>query len=1099
MPKRTNALTITRHFTTAGGDPFDTVEWARRRSAIYNTDGSVLFEMNDVEVPAHWDQVAVDILVSKFFRKAGVPQLGPDGSVLFDAAGSPVLGGETSARQWAHRLANAWRVWGERGGYFNEEGGRCFYDELVYMLLHQMASPNSPQHFNTGLFEAYGLLSDPEGNWYFDPESGTLRQSVHRFERSAANACFILSVADELVGDGSIFDYIEREARLFKAGSGSGANLSNIRAKGERLSGGGSASGVMGFMRVADRAAGAIKSGGTTRRAAKMVILDVDHPEIEDFIWCKVREEEKVAALVAGGYSADWNGEAYDTVSFQNGNNSVRILPGFMQAVRNGRDWQLRGRQDRGVDRTMPARKLWNDIAEAAWRCADPGVQYDDLLNEWNTAGNDGRLRATNPCSEYTHLDDTACNLASLNLVKFFNDDTLQFDAAAFAHAARLLTIVLEITVHMSHYPSPEVARNSYEHRTLGLGYANLGALLMRSGVPYDSAEGTAVTGAITALMHDVAYATSAELASVVGACIAFTRNTEPMSRVIRNHARAAYGTLPHDLGAYEQLSVTPTGVDHAMLTKTHFANLSAAVCTAAESMLAGLPERGGAGYRNMQVTVLAPTGTIGLQLGCDTTGVEPDFALVKFKKLAGGGYMKIVNGSVAPALRALGYDSTQTQRILTYAIGTATLHGLTAVNAKSLAAKGLPPRAIERVERQLPAVTNLRMAFAPYVVGTDVLEEMQVTSEQYGSDDFDLLRHLGFSGSEIESSSDAICGHQTVEGAPDLCDEHLAVFDTANYCGDGTRVIAWQGHVRALGAVAPHLSGSASKTINLPNEATLEEIRDAYEMSYDLGVKCAAVYRDGSKLSQVLSSRKESAADAEEAKEIEAAVNAANALIRPGQSPSDYYHGTTPPKFRLPEMRFGPTWKMNVGGTDVFLRANEYEDGTLGEIFIDLSKEGSTLKGVLSCFAISVSQGLQHGVPLAKFVETFTFHNFAPQGMVTGHANLKMANSLIDAIFRVLAFHYLERADLVQVATPPMRLRRETGAVLLAPAASEKDLPGKREEQVVTAASPAPGVGTNGKMFSSSGETCRDCGGQMVKSGTCSRCLSCGNTTGCS
>lgn len=1082
-------LTVTRRFTVAGRDPFEGIDFEKRRAAIFNSDGSVNFQMDDCEVPAFWDQVAVDVLASKYFRKQGVPQIGEDGKPVTGEDGRPVLGPERSVKQWATRLADAWADWGMRGAYFaSAEDAEAFRDEVAFMLAMQYASPNSPQHFNTGLYEAYGIVADPEGNWYYDEEKDEVAQSPHRYFRSAVSACYIQSVSDELVGDHSIFDLWEREARLFKSGSGTGSNFSRLRAKNEKLSGGGTSSGVMSFLRVGDRAAGAIRSGGTTRRAAKMVILDADHPEIREFVESKVLEERKVAALIAGGFDSDWTAEggAYDTVSFQNANHSVRLPAGFLNRVAENSDWALTARTTGKTVATVKAGDLWEEIAKAAWQCADPGVQFDDILNDWNTAANDGRLHGTNPCAEYTHLDDTACNLASLNLVAFFDDDSGRFDADAYLYAARLWTIVLEISVSMAHYPSAVLAKNSYEHRTLGLGYANIGALLMRAGLAYDSDEGRAVIGALTALMHDQAYATSSELAESVGPCAAYSRNAESMERVIRNHARAAYGSRMQEssLGSYEELTIRPRGIDHEALRRTVFSNLSDAVVGAAARMV----ESRNSGRRNMQVTVLAPTGTIGLQMGCDTTGIEPDFALVKFKKLAGGGYMKIVNQSLPPALRRLGYNMEQVAAIVRYAAGTQTLHGATTVNAGSLEALGMPKEAIARVETELPRAMTLDAAFAPHTVGLDVLVLLGVDLADAEQPTFSLLRHLGYTAEAIEESSLTICGHQTVEGSPELHAEHLPVFDTANYCGTGTRVIGWQGHVRALGAAAPHLSGSISKTCNLPNEATVDDVRDCFELAYALGVKCVSVYRDGSKLSQVLTSSQADSVEDSSADGTEV-VRAAEEIVG-GVSPAAYYHGVTPPKFKLPRPAYGPAWKFDVGGTEVFLRAGQYPDGTLGEIFVDLSKEGSTLKSVLSCFAIAVSHGLQYGVPLEKLVETFTFHNFAPQGMVTGHPNLKMASSIIDAIFKILAFHYLGREDLVQVPEPaPLRI---SVASLTDPHTSAG---GAGKQEVLR-----PSVARPERMASvSAGETCTNCGGIMVKSGTCATCISCGSTSGCS
>jgi ribonucleoside-diphosphate reductase alpha chain len=1042
--------------------------------------------MKDIEIPSSWEQGAFDILVSKYFRKTGVPQFNSDGTLSLDSDGNPILGPERSAKQWANRLASAWASWGMRGGYFNENSASIFRDEMIYILLAQMASPNSPQHFNTGLFESYNIIAPPEGNWYFDPKVNKAKLSKHRYERAAVNACFIQSVKDELVGDDSIFDLWEREARLFKSGSGTGTNFSTLRGKGEKLSGGGTSSGVMSFLRVGDRSAGTIQSGGTTRRAAKMVILDVDHPEIEDFVQSKVIEEHKAQALINAGFDPAWNAEggAYDSVSFQNGNHSVRISQGFLEAVRNNTQWDLIGRVDGKVTKTISARSLWNQIAEAAWACADPGVQYDDILNDWNTVPNDGPLRATNPCSEYTHLEDTACNLASLNLVKFFDQDTQSFDVESFIYVTRLYTIMLEISVSMSHYPSAILAKNSFEHRTLGLGYANLGALLMRAGLPYDSNGGRAAMGAITALLTEVAYSTSAEMAKVLGPAVAYTRNQEPMARVLRNHARAAIGSQGYQaaLGEFESLTVIPQLLNHNDLANTPLANLSPAVIDYAKIMLKGTEK---SGYRNLQVTVLAPTGTIGLQMGCDTTGIEPDYALVKSKKLAGGGFLKIVNSSVLPALHTLNYTQEEAESILEWALGTNTLHVDTAINFGSLCSRGLSAEVCNRIEKILPQVTELEHAFTPYIVGIDTLVSLGLDESDWLSPDFSLLRSLGFTTSEIDSSSKRICGHQTVQGAPALNPAHLPVFDTANYCGDGTRVISWEGHVRALGAVAPFLSGSASKTVNLPKEASVEDIKAAYETAYSLGVKCVSVYRDQSKLSQVLTSTTKDAREEDEERFFTYWQD-----IPEGTSPTEYYQNAKPPKFKLPALRFGPTWKFSIANTEVFLHAGEYADGTLGEIFIDLSKEGSTLKGTISCFAIAVSQGLQYGLPLDKLVDTFTFQTFEPRGMVSGSPNLKMANSIIDAVFRLLAYHYLNRTDLVQI-----------------PAEVIEDMP----KSITTHKNTAPEIkaandGTPLGAFSpvqtidkASGKLCDLCGGNMLHSGSCYVCSNCATTTGCS
>lgn len=1105
-PATNTGLHIERRHTTPN-DPFPGVEWVKRSAAITNPDGSVVFSMPSVEVPSTWDQVSVDVVASKYLRKEGVPQYNDDGTQILDDDLAPVLGPETSVKQAALRIANAWRIWGDRGGYFaTPTDSLAFRDEIAYMIVTQMGSPNSPQWFNTGLNEAYGIEGDPEGNVYYDPETDEVVESPHKHFRSAANACFIQSVDDQLVGDGSIFDLMEREARLFKGGSGSGTNFSNIRGKNEKLSAGGVSSGLMSFLKVSDAAAGGIKSGGTTRRAAKMVLVDVDHPEIIDFIWAKAKEERKAAALVAAGWDPSWNAEdgAYANSHYQNFNGSVMITPGFMDAVQRGADWDLVARTNRAVTSTLPARSLWDQIAEAAWQCADPGVMFSDIINDWNTAANDEPIVGTNPCAEYVYINDTACNLASLNLLRFYDDASRTFNEDEFRHAARLWTIALEITVAMSHYPSPDIARRSWEHRTLGLGYANLGALLMRAGLPYDSEQGRAAMAAITSVMLTTAYATSAEMAAAVGPSVAYGRNVEPAQRVIRNHARAAWGSDRHDSpwGPYENLTVNYPGIDHQVLAEGPFANLSAVAKDCAVKMVEAVETDG---LRNQQVVVIAPTGTIGLQMGCDTTGVEPSFALVVGKKLAGGGYMKIVNSSVEPALVGLGYSPDEVAAIIGHALGTGTLQGATAVNRGALAAKGLPEDALDRIEARLASAFVLNDAVSPSVVGDDALVAAGIDLDQAHQPGFDLLSVFGFSPREIHQSSQTICGHQTVEGAPGLKDEHLAVFDCANYCGDGSRAIHWSGHVKALGAVAPHVSGSVSKTINMPNDVTVADVKEAYELTYAYGVKNCAIYRDGSKGSQVLASGRldndtvadqpELTDDDIEAMMEEAVAEAARMLttIEPGTSPTEFYKGRTPPKFRLPSLSFGPRWKFTVGDTEVFLRAGEYEDGTLGEIFVDLSKEGSTLKGVLSCFAIAISQGLGHGVPLEKFVDTFCFHTFEPRGLVQGHDQLKMANSIVDAMFRVLGHHYLGRDDLVQVKTRPKRttsaIQADTAAAVASGGSADSagDFTATVDEDVPSTPRNEPGP------------ACSSCGNATVRSGACYRCLSCGESSGCS
>ncbi len=1127
----TKGLTIDRRFTKAGEDPYASIEWTQRDSKIANPDGSVVFEMKDAQIPAAWSQVATDIMVSKYFRKAGIPQYDEDGRQLFDEDGEPVLGPERSAQQVFNRLTETWRWWGEQNGYFaSSEDAQAFEDELKYMLANQMAAPNSPQWFNTGLNNAYGLTGPPQGFWYVDPETEELIPGPDSYSRPAPHACFIQAVGDDLVNDGGIMDLWTKEARLFKFGSGTGTNFSTIRAEGEPLSGGGRSSGVMSFLKIGDRAAGAIKSGGTTRRAAKMVILDVDHPDIEAFINWKKVEEEKAKILIANGFPADFNGEAYQTVSGQNSNNSVRVTQQFLQRVIEDGDWDLIERSTGAVRRSVKARHIWRTIADAAWACADPGMQFDTTINEWHTCPEGGRIRASNPCSEYMFLDNTACNLASLNLVKFYDDATGAFNVEAYEHAIRIWTMVLEISVTMAQFPSRDIALGSYEYRTLGLGYANIGSLLMRSGIPYDSDEGRAIAGALTSILTGRAYATSAEMAAAIGPFPRFWENRDHMLRVIRNHRRAAHDA---PIEEYE-------GITHYVMALDPTMAPGPLVEAARRAWDAALESGETNGFRNAQASVLAPTGTIGLLMDCDTTGVEPDFALVKFKKLAGGGYFKIANQSIASALRRLGYGEDQIERIVRYVVGTMTLDGTPHVNRASLSQHGLPDDAIDKIEAALPSVFDLRHAFNAYVLGEATMDAIGIPADRYLAPGFDLLASLGFSRNQVIEANDVICGRQTIEGAPELDPEHLPVFDTANKNGkNGKRFIHHNGHIKMMAATQPFISGAISKTINMPHEVTTGDIEGAYMLSADLGLKAMALYRDGSKASQPLSSTSDEGDDQEEAQEINAALIEEKAYawgrIPAGVSPTEAYdRGMQPPRFLLPARRAGFTQEARIGGHKVFLRTGEYEDGTLGELFIDLAKEGATLRGILSCFAIAVSKGLQYGVPLEEFVDTFTFQTFEPRGMVEGHPNIKMANSIVDYVFRALGVEYLERDELAQV--PPVRemelpepakgLAVEAGVQLdLTDAAMEKDI----DVQVAAAnfadAQPAPN-GSNGTTtrqparaaatvtVSDAGTAsvqsalaammgdaplCETCGHITIRSGSCYKCLNCGGTTGCS
>jgi ribonucleoside-diphosphate reductase alpha chain len=1117
-------LRINRRFTEAGTDPYERIEWSRRDSRITNPDGSVVFEMTDAEIPARWSQVASDIMVSKYFRKAGVPQYDETGAALLDESGEPVLGPERSARQVFDRLAGTWRHWGEKYGYFaSSEDADAFEDEMKWMLASQVGAPNSPQWFNTGLHHSYGLTGPAQGFWFVDNEDGQMKESPDSYSHPAPHACFILSVRDDLVNPGGIMDLWVREARIFKFGSGAGSNFSSIRAENERLSGGGKSSGVMSFLKIGDRAAGAIKSGGTTRRAAKMVILDVDHPDIETFVNWKKAEEEKAKVLIGhGGFPADFNGEAYATVSGQNSNNSVRVTNDFIEAVLEDRDWELVNRTDGTVRKTIKARDLWTRIADAAWACADPGLQFDTTINEWHTSPAGGRIRASNPCSEYMFLDDTACNLASLNLVTFYDDATGVFDIEAYQHAIRLWTVVLEISVAMAHFPSREIAQGSYDYRTLGLGYANLGSLLMRKGIAYDSAEGRAIAGGLTAILTGQSYATSAEIASVVGPFPRFAENREAMLRVMRNHRRAAWAE-----DDYEGVTTTVMNIDPELCPDD-------LLSAARQSWDLALELGEKHGYRNAQATVLAPTGTIGLLMDCDTTGVEPDFALVKFKKLAGGGYFKIVNQSVAPALAHLGYSPDQIKDVIEYIVGTSSLEGAPHINRESLIEKGFETDDIAKLEAALPSVFELKHAFNVFTFGEETLQRLGFDVDEYTSWDFNLLRALGFTGQEITEANDHICGRQTIEGAPHIADEHLEVFDTANRNGKyGERFIHHNGHILMMAAAQPFISGAISKTINMPEEVTPDDIEDAYRLSWELGLKAMALYRDGSKAAQPLNSTADEGDENEdEDVAITMAVEADKALhwgnLPAGISPSQAYaRGMKPPRFLLPARRGGFNQEARVGGHKVYLRTGEYDDGTLGEIFIDLAKEGATLKGILSCFAIAVSKGLQYGVPLDEFVDTFTFQTFEPRGMVEGHPNIKMANSIIDYVFRALGVEYLERDELAQVppnregelASPPKGLAIEAGVQLdLTDAAAEDDVEALQraaafvdssegnatvvvveKETVMVASGSAAAANAALKENMGDAPVCSNCGHMTIRNGSCYVCLTCGDTTGCS
>ena len=1216
-------MRIERRFTVEGQSAYAGIEFRKTTSEIRNPDGSVVFRLEDVNVPASWSQVACDVLAQKYFRKAGVParlkkieensvpswlwRSVADEDALADLPEDERYGGEMGGKQVFDRIAGTWAYWGWKGGYFDGEAdAQAYFDETRHMLASQVAAPNSPQWFNTGLHWAYGIDGPAQGHHYVDFETGVLTRAKSAYEHPQPHACFIQSVGDDLVNEGGIMDLWVREARLFKYGSGTGSNFSSIRGEGEALSGGGKSSGLMSFLKIGDRAAGAIKSGGTTRRAAKMVIVDIDHPDVEDYISWKMIEEHKVAALVTGSkinnrclgavmdacqegdddsrfdaksnkalkkaiiaarkhsvsenyiqriiqfarqgytkiefetYDTDWDSDAYLTVSGQNSNNTVRVTNDFLAAVRDDKDWDLINRRDGAVAKTVRARDLWDQVSYAAWSSADPGLQFDTTINEWHTCPNSGRINASNPCSEYMFLDDTACNLASLNLMAF-QDDECRIDIPMFEHAVRLWTITLEIAVLMAQFPSKEIAQRSYDYRTLGLGYANIGGFLMGSGLSYDSEKGRALCGAITALMTGVTYATSAEMAQELGTFPEYDRNAEPMLRVIRNHHRAAQG---HASG-YEDLSIAPTPLDHE--TCPDRALIKAAVKAWDNALALGEKH----GYRNAQTTVIAPTGTIGLVMDCDTTGIEPDFALVKFKKLAGGGYFKIINRTVPDALRTLGYDEREIEGIVSYAVGFGSLADAPAINHESLADKGFTSETIEAVEATLAGAFDIKFAFNKWTLGEEFCTEtLGFSADQLDDLSFDMLEALGFSQQEIEAANTFCCGAMTLEGAPNIKEEHLPVFDCANPCGRiGKRYLSAESHIRMMAAAQPFITGAISKTINMPNDATVEDCKDAYELSWRLCLKANALYRDGSKLSQPLQA---ALLEDEEAlvEEIADAPRAAAAPIVAERIVERIVERVINERQRLPNRRKGYTQKAIVGGHKVYLRTGEYENGKLGEIFIDMHKEGAAFRSLMNNFAIAISIGLQYGVPLEEYVEAFTFTRFEPSGMVEGNEVIKMATSVLDYIFREVAVSYLGRNDLShaqpsdilpdslgdgekegELPDDPARTiaaiqrvastgfvrssnllvitggAKGNGAAAAETASGLQTAVGENataavavSEAVATAVDASLERARVARAKGYEGDACGECGNfTLVRNGTCMKCVTCGATSGCS
>ncbi len=1163
-------MKIKRRFTTEGQDVFSTVEWEKRTSKITNADGSVVFEMNDAWMPRSWSQLATDIMVSKYFRKAGVPQVDDDGKAILDDDGMTCTGPERSARQVIHRLAGCWRAWGEKHGYFDSpDDAQAFYDELAWMMLHQVAAPNSPQWFNTGLNWAYGISGPPQGHWVADPISGATRLADDAYSHPQPHACFIQSVDDDLVGENGIMDLWTREARLFKYGSGTGTNFSHIRGEDEPLSGGGRSSGLMSFLKIGDRAAGAIKSGGTTRRAAKMVCLDADHPDIEAFVNWKVREELKVAAMVEGmrllddsqrdlareiglNLDYDFNGETYQTVSGQNSNNSVRLSHEFMHAVREGADWNLIQRTDGAIAKTLPAEDLWEQICRAAWRCADPGLQFDSTINEWHTCCDDGRINASNPCSEYMFLDDTACNLASINLMKFYDAERREFDVEGYEHAIDVWTIVLEISVLMAAFPSQAIAEKSWTYRTLGLGYANLGAMLMQAGIPYDSDEGRNICGSMSAILTGRAYAMSAQLAGEHGPFDAYERNKDTMLKVVRNHRRAAHGAA-RDSAEWEGLDVRPVSIDHSMPAspRMHIANAGELLEHATEAWDRALSLGERHGYRNAQVTVIAPTGTIGLLMDCDTTGVEPDFALTKFKKLAGGGYFKIANQSLHPALLALGYHEDDATAIIRWVMGTLDLDvpmpsedgdaGTGDTFRDLLLDRGYTAEELSAVMDQLPTVFELRMAFNAWSMPEGVLRKCGVTDIEAARSDssFDGLAALGLTPQQSRTLNRLICGTQTIEGAPGLKDEHLPVFDCASKCGpDGTRCIAPSGHIRMMAAAQPFISGAISKTINLPNEATEGDIASCYQLSWELALKANALYRDGCKLSQPLNtSSDDTVLDAEDdddniaaaREEVAGEVTVAAAMAAESKEVTFVERVVEkiierPMRRRLPDTRSSITHHFNVAGHEGYLTVGKYEDGQPGELFITMSKEGSTIGGLMDSLGTAISVALQYGVPVESLCKKFAHQRFEPQGMTT-NKDIPFAKSLVDYIFRWLGMEFVEgyreanaparggTAAIEVKDEPRTRAVDTTDRVVDEPRVDASrttrrvDMSEREPAPAVTSSSSnADGTSSatsqmNEAQASLMGDAppCDGCGAITVRNGTCYKCMNCGNSMGCS
>ena len=1228
-------MQIQRHYTTEGASPYDGLEFVPVKSEIRGPDGTVVAAAAQFLAPDTWSQTACDILAQKYFRKSGLPaalkkipednipewlqRSEADLDALKKLKKINRTVGESDARAVFDRMAGCWTYWGWKGGYFDrEKDARAYFEEMRFMLVHQIAAPNSPQWFNTGLHWAYGLTKASDGHFHVDYQTGKVKKSENAYEHPQPHACFIQSIDDALVTRGGIMDLWAREARLFKYGSGTGSNFTSIRGAGEALSGGGTSSGLLSFLKVGDTSAGAIKSGGTTRRAAKMVIVDIDHPDIEAFIGWKSREETKVAALVTGanvlrrhlnaivsacincsgstencfdprenmalkreirtarrdavpdgaieqalnlarqGFTeievpeldADWDSEAYRTVSGQNANNSVRVTNLFLNAVKNDETWDLINRTNGKIAKSVPARDLWHQISRASWTSADPGIQYHDTINDWNTCAESGDIRGSNPCSEYMFLDNTACNLASINLIKFCDLERV-FNIKAFEHVANLWTIMLEISVMMAQFPSSEIAKRSYQYRTLGLGYANLGGLLMTNGLAYDSSAARTAAGAVAALLSAVGYKTSAMMARHLGAFAEYSKNAKSMLRVIGNHRRAAEGRV-----AYENLKIAPTPLNRMECPFEGLTQRAARLWRDCEKLGAEH------GFRNAQISVIAPTGTIGLVMDCDTTGIEPDFALVKFKKLAGGGYFKIINRSVPAGLKALGYTKRQITEIEIYALGTGSLSGAPGVSLEALRARGFNRERLEEIETAIRDVFDIRFAFNRWSLGDDFCKDVlglgRETLETQGND---LLPALGFSNDEIEAANIHCSGAMTLEGAPHIKAEDLAVFDCATPCGRrGTRFLSVDAHLLMMAAVQPFISGAISKTVNMPSTVTVDECANVYMQGWQLGLKAVALYRDGSKLSQPLNTTvfDDSALDAiDDAREVSTTEQVRASAEKMVEKVIERVIEKPIERRRLPDRRTGYIQKATVGGHKVYLHTGEFEDGALGEIFIDMHKEGAAFRSVMNNFAIAISIGLQYGVPLEEFVEAFVFTRFEPSGPVTGNDSIKFANSILDYLFRELGISYLGWDDLAHIdpnsATPDSlgggedergvsqtleaatrnvqyslgfhragesdnvlhfaRRNEDTDkAATLEPAEAQDrmELLGRSEIAVTKSkgdpSSPDTMARANGlpgqtaRFKGYTGDACEACGHfTLIRNGTCQKCDTCGSTSGCS